>query len=432
MKKFVISMSVIGLALVSIALWSGLREVHSEEPPYEPYVGADADAYYYDIIEPDEIDPLYLIGIAEEALVDSFARIHEVDYSQIHEGYVDLVDSDVNLIFWSNVPLRDVSLISLRPDTIGDELIFIPLNSYGLVEELPPGEAYVVRSYFGAGTLPWSGLQFIDENGLQRYFTIQACGETGSFLLFEFQDRRDELPSDWTAWWENDGYEPVADMPVDLSQIRQTAIDPSRPMIALTFDDGPHEFTQSIIDTLYKHQARATFFVIGDRVSAWQNMIRVTHQQGNEILGHSWAHDDLTTLTQEEVRQDITKTHNAIEQIIGTTPRMLRVPMARFNDTVVEAARHMGFALVQWNLDPRDWESRNADIITEYILDEVEDGQIIVLHDIHESTAIAMQTVIPTLINRGYQLVTVSELLELNDVIVNPGDIIRSSTEFVE
>jgi len=185
------------------------------------------------------------------------------------------------------------------------------------------------------------------------------------------------------------------------------------PMVALTFDDGPSRYTERILDTLETYGGRVTFCVLGNRVEDWQDTIRRAVCQGHEVIGHSWNHRNFARLDADQIAAQITDTSAAIQAVTGSPPPpIFRAPYGRLNTTVRNVSQELGYAILNWSIDPRDWETRNANSIYNYIMDNVQDGSIVVLHDIRPYTSDAMERVIPDLIERGFQLVTASELLE--------------------
>ncbi|MDR2712780.1 MAG: polysaccharide deacetylase family protein [Clostridiales bacterium] len=189
-------------------------------------------------------------------------------------------------------------------------------------------------------------------------------------------------------------------------------IDPQRPMIALTFDDGPSKHTRTILTILAENEARATFFVLGDRAKRDSEIIRRAVEQGSEVAGHSWSHKNLTKLSKAEIKQDLEKTNQEIYDISGIEPMLYRPPYGAVSDSLKTISQDLQLSLIMWSLDTRDWKKRDAGAVYKSIMDNVQDGSIILCHDLYESTADAMKQVIPALIEKGYQLVTVSELLE--------------------
>ena len=201
------------------------------------------------------------------------------------------------------------------------------------------------------------------------------------------------------------------------------AYEAERMLIALTFDDGPTGSTEDILDTLERYGARATFFVLGNMVEANEEMVRRAHKSGNEIFGHSWSHSRLTGLSYDQVSDDILRTHEAITNIIGEAPRFFRPPYGVSNETVRQASGNLGFTMINWDVDPSDWATMDPDIIYDSIMEVILPDSVMVLHDSRPSTAVAMERVIPSLIERGYKLVTLSELFYHLGVVPEPGTV---------
>ena len=186
---------------------------------------------------------------------------------------------------------------------------------------------------------------------------------------------------------------------------------PQGAMVALTFDDGPTEYTKQILATLKQYNAKATFCVLGNRVEANADIIKEMDAQGCQVIGHSWDHKLLTKLSSDAIRKDMQNTNAAIKKVIGKDPIMFRAPYGEVNDAVSTIAWEMNMSLVNWNVDTNDWRSKNANTVYNYIIAHVQNNSIILSHDIFKSTADAMAQVIPELTQKGYKLVTVSELL---------------------
>ena len=201
-------------------------------------------------------------------------------------------------------------------------------------------------------------------------------------------------------------------------------IDPTRPMVALTFDDGPTEYTLAILDTLYHYRSRGSFFVLGSLIEGNEDILRLAHDRGNEILGHSWSHANLTRLSSSQIASEITRTHSAIVNVVGEAPRLFRPPYGSVNNVVRQVSEDLGFSIINWNVDPFDWLTTNPDRVYDSIMEQIREFSIVVLHDTHESTALAMERVIPSLLERGYQLVTVSELFYYLGEPLEPGTLI--------
>ena len=196
-------------------------------------------------------------------------------------------------------------------------------------------------------------------------------------------------------------------------------IDPEQPMVAITFDDGPHPSTTGrILDTLELFNARATFFVLGNRATNYPEILSRMKDLGCQIGNHSYSHPQLTNLSSQNVYSQLSKTANIITNATGISPTVMRPPYGSYNSTVSSVA---GTPLILWSIDTLDWQSRDATSVIESVLPIVQDGDIILLHDIYKSTATAAENIIPTLIARGFQLVTVDELAYYKNISLSPG-----------
>lgn len=189
-------------------------------------------------------------------------------------------------------------------------------------------------------------------------------------------------------------------------------LDPDAPMIAFSFDDGPHhQLTPRLLELLEAYDARATFFLLGDRVlktQANKDTVKLIYESGHEVASHSHDHKRLNLLSKEEIREDLTKAREAIYSAIGEYPTMLRPPYGEHNETLHE---YSYAPLIIWNIDSEDWSLKDAGKIADHVLSEVRDGKLLLMHDIHSFSVDAVELILPELKARGYQIVTVQELL---------------------
>lgn len=185
-------------------------------------------------------------------------------------------------------------------------------------------------------------------------------------------------------------------------------IDPNKPMVALTFDDGPNKYTDLLLDALLEYRASATSFVLGNRVERFPKTLQRMVLEGNEIGNHTMDHKQLTKLTEAEILREVEETQNAIESIVHIKPKLVRPPYGERNTMVRNI---IDYDLILWDLDTRDWASKDPKKIVEITLNNVRDGDIILMHDIYSTSVQAAIELIPLLQEKGYQLVTVTELL---------------------
>jgi peptidoglycan/xylan/chitin deacetylase (PgdA/CDA1 family) len=209
----------------------------------------------------------------------------------------------------------------------------------------------------------------------------------------------------------------------------RTYLDRSKPMIALTFDDGPSQYTKHIVDLLEKYGCRATFCVLGNRVKPQVDRVRAVAAQGSEVIGHSWDHKNLTALSKKKIRWELKRTNYAIRSVTGVRPMMYRPPFGAYDKNVRKVSKKMNLALLTWSLDTKDWKSLDPKRIYIRIKKYSERDQILLLHDIHETTAEAMDKVIPWLVGQGYELVTVSELMYYKGIDIKPGRVYNDGLE---
>lgn len=201
-------------------------------------------------------------------------------------------------------------------------------------------------------------------------------------------------------------------------------IDPSRPMVALTFDDGPGQYTNTILDALEANHAHATFFVVGQNVNEETGAVmRRAVDLGCEIGSHTQNHADLVKADADTFRQQIQQADENIFNAIGRYPYFLRPPYGDFNDDV---RRHVGKPLAFWSVDTEDWKTRNTASTVSAALNNIEDGDVVLMHDIYGETAAAAAQIVPSLVQQGYQLVTLSELTYYRGVEMENGMIVFS------
>lgn len=200
--------------------------------------------------------------------------------------------------------------------------------------------------------------------------------------------------------------------------IYTTKIDPKKKMVALTFDDGPGPYTDEIVDCLNKYGGHATFFVVGNRVNTYDDELAYAFNSGNEIANHTYSHPTLTKLSTTKIKSEVSKTDNAVKKITGTAPSLIRAPGGATNSTVRKAA---GKPFIYWSIDTLDWKHRNATKTVNTVMNNVKDGDIILMHDIHKPSMTAALTLIPKLKKAGYQLVTVSELAKYRGYTLKNG-----------
>jgi peptidoglycan/xylan/chitin deacetylase (PgdA/CDA1 family) len=217
-----------------------------------------------------------------------------------------------------------------------------------------------------------------------------------------------------------DGNTDPQDLPFDGTLTTQgSTLDCQRlKCVALTFDDGPGEHTEELLDHLDEYDAKATFYVLGSLVSEFPEIVERTHAEGHELGNHTWKHDDLTTLSPDGLTQDLERTDKAIQKVTGELPTTLRPPYGALNGDVRKATRH---PIILWDVDTMDWQSRDTTAVAKHALDETDRGSVVLFHDIHQTSVDAIPDVLDGMHGQGYHFVTVSELFGLDGMA--PGEV---------
>ena len=196
-----------------------------------------------------------------------------------------------------------------------------------------------------------------------------------------------------------------------------------KPMIAITFDDGPSRaITPKILELLEKYDARATFCVVGYVLEKHTDIGKQIFESGSELIGHSWNHKDLTKLTNEAIKEQLLSTNALIEEITGAAPAFYRPPYGAVNTRLREVSQELELSLLMWSIDPKDWKTKNAKLIYEHIVDNVKEGSVILCHDLYESTLEMLEPLLVEL-TKQYRFVTISELFAEKEIM--PGKTYR-------
>lgn len=181
--------------------------------------------------------------------------------------------------------------------------------------------------------------------------------------------------------------------------------------VALTFDDGPVAGTTQLLDVLKTKGVHATFFMVGSNAAMHPSIVRRMVAEGHVIGNHSWDHPQLTRLSADAIRRELTRTNAAIVKAGAPQPTLVRPPFGATNSTVTKVAAQLGVAQILWNVDPLDWKDRNTTLVTRRVLASTRTGSIVLSHDIHPTTRAAYAKIIDGLRAKGFTLVTVPELL---------------------
>lgn len=248
------------------------------------------------------------------------------------------------------------------------------------------------------------------EDGYYYYFGEDGKAVTGDFSFSDGSiGKADENGHLYV------GCHRIGDLVYDFTsqgKLRHT-VDATKPMVALTYDDGPStKNTQVILDTLTANGAYATFFVLGRNVDQCADIIQNIENSGSEIGNHTYNHYKITNMDAQVTDQEISSTSSYVQMITGNRPRIMRPPTGATDDVSCAnvAAVDEGYPLILWSIDTVDWQHHDVATTCDTIRSQVKDGAIVLMHDMEESSAQASQIIIPELVAAGYELVTVSEM----------------------
>ncbi|MCI9234131.1 MAG: polysaccharide deacetylase family protein [Bacilli bacterium] len=201
-----------------------------------------------------------------------------------------------------------------------------------------------------------------------------------------------------------------------VSEKRDISKYKNKKLIAFTFDDGPSIHTTYLLDKLKEHDAKVTFFVLGNRVETNQMVLKRAYQEGHEIGSHTYNHRNLLLLNDYARIQEIKETNQVIENIIGVKPTLLRPPYGNINE---ETKKISNMHIIEWGIDTLDWKTKDKELIAKEIVDNAYDGAIILLHDIYEFSVEGALLAMEKLKQEGYAFVTISEMAKLKNVTLD-------------
>ena len=192
-----------------------------------------------------------------------------------------------------------------------------------------------------------------------------------------------------------------------------------RPLIALTFDDGPGQYTDKLLDCLEENNAQATFFMLGQLVDQYPETVKRMVELGCEIGNHSWDHQNMLDLSLDGVVKEFGDTDQALIDACGQESTVIRPPYGNYTDDIIAA---VGKPFILWSIDSLDWKYMDADLDYNGIMNDsnLGDGAVILMHDIHKPSVDAALRLIPALVDQGYKLVTVSEMAAAKNVTLKP------------
>lgn len=294
---------------------------------------------------------------------------------------------------------------------------------------------YMSRSKYGGSAGRRSSTKYIITAGVLAFFVLVIVG-SGLFFQFTKSNNPNKEESSVAAATDSpketesptaeatmvpDGVAAsIASVQALSSNIVVTKqVKPRSKAVALTFDDGPSVVnTPKVLELLKKYNAHATFFVVGTRVSAGADVLKQEVAQGCEIANHSWNHANLSKMKMKNVNKQYDKTAELVKRLVGYNITLLRPPYGAISNKMRNKLKH---PMVLWNVDTLDWKSKKPKKILKQVKKQVKDGDIILMHDIHSTTAESLKEVLPWLIKNDYDILTVSELAQRKGAAMHNG-----------
>ena len=245
-----------------------------------------------------------------------------------------------------------------------------------------------------------------------------------SFTYFTDQKLKNKITINYK---ENKDYIKLANKnipsnaPLDVKAPKLMKVDPKKKMVAITLDDGPHKtLTERAMNAFEKYNGRGTFFELGQNMNLYPDIVKSVYERGHEVASHTYQHAQLTKLDATALDEEIKKTQEACFKACGTEPTLIRPPYGAKNDTVKSAFYSYGLSMILWDGDTEDWRyskvTNGAQIVCDNIIRDAKsktgDGNIVLIHDIHENSVAGLEMALDQLSKEGYQFVTVSDLLK--------------------
>ena len=193
-----------------------------------------------------------------------------------------------------------------------------------------------------------------------------------------------------------------------IKQILNEEMKTESPRIALTFDDGPLICTTDLLDGLKERNVKATFFLVGENVEIYPEIVKRIYEEGHLIGNHTYHHVEITKLSDEEAMYEINKTDEVISEITGERVQYIRPPFGVWQR---ELENHLDVLPVMWSIDPLDWTTENVDEVVNKIVSQAKENDIILLHDCYKSSVEAALRTVDLLKAEGFEFVTVDQLI---------------------
>lgn len=272
---------------------------------------------------------------------------------------------------------------------------------------------------------------------LSIWFGILLSGQTGCST---HKDSKPGIAEEQKAEAENPLSKRLSDpsslpkVPPAGARLSYSQVHISQPVLAMTFDDGPHpSLTPRLLDLLKEKNIKATFFVVGSNAKEYPHIIRRILAEGHEIGNHTYTHCSLPSRSDEQIRKELKESEDAIYAAANYRPHLIRPPYGAINARIKDLMfSEFGYTTIMWSVDPQDWRRPGASVVTSRLVSGARPGAIMLAHDIHPGTIAAMPSMFDQLLAKGYQFVTVSQLLNMEKASMPVGVVIHPAVPATE
>lgn len=346
----------------------------------------------------------------------------EIDISLRHKTILNISHEIKNnnnietIIIYSNIEgenIKKTSIKTIHYNTDDNQIIL--LNNYikeDLLQDLSDISYHSILSELAKLNIS------IDNNIIENMTLLNfenynnyEFNESGLKLDFIIKQKNDikitiTLPYSQINYLLKDEYKRTVTEPYqrDLTQFKD------KKLIAFTFDDGPSSYTEVLLNGLNKYNAKVTFFTLGSRVNYYGEILKRAYQEGNQIGSHTYSHNNLINLNYNQISSEINNANYAIRELIGVDSTVFRPPYGNVNNSV---KMNVNVPIIMWNVDTLDWQYRDKETVKNNIISSVEDGDIILLHDLYLSSVEGALLAMDELYKQGFAFVTIDEMMQL-------------------
>jgi peptidoglycan/xylan/chitin deacetylase (PgdA/CDA1 family) len=226
----------------------------------------------------------------------------------------------------------------------------------------------------------------------------------------------------------------LPNVPPAGARISYSQVNITQPVLAMTFDDGPHpSLTPRLLDILKERNIKCTFFVIGKNAKAYPKIIQRMIAEGHEVANHTWTHCSLTSRSDDQIRSELRQSEDALMAAANYRPQLIRPPYGAINARIKQLMfAEFGYSTIMWSVDPQDWRRPGVSVVTSRLVNGAHPGAIMLAHDIHPPTIQAMPAMFDQLLAKGYQFVTVSQLMNMEKAAMPVGVVVRPAVPLAE